>query len=83
MRYKFIVIFLVLVTVFPGMIPVSANPFDDLKQFEKLSSIQKISGMDSVTMTSGRLNDPFSIHLHNPSVLSACPRQTHLMPSYR
>ncbi len=73
MRYKFIIIFLVLVTVFPGMVPVSANPFDDLKQFEKLSSIQKISGMDSVSMTSGSLNDPFSPTFTQPSSSFSIP----------
>lgn len=64
------------------MIPVSANPWDDFKQFEKLGSAPKISDitkiekldrplkisdLNSISLTSNNLNDPFRNTLVQPT----------------
>jgi hypothetical protein len=66
MKDKLVIIFLVLVTIFLGAIPVSANTWDDLKQLEKLSTIPKISDMNSVPVTSSSFNDPFGTSFIQP-----------------
>ena len=82
MKNKLVAISLVSLIVLLCTIPVSANPWDDLKQFEKLGTAQKISDitkietldrplkisdMNSLSLTSNNLNDPFRTNLVQPT----------------